>query len=105
MANNIVIGPNGVVALDSADNVSMATLGLTPSNCISVFRTKGNYRSWQPGRPINSFTALEKGVGYTIVAKEDLDLSQWFAPPVPIGNGGDTPTIDYNWLDDSDETI
>ncbi|MEX6691259.1 hypothetical protein QTN47_27365 [Danxiaibacter flavus] len=107
MATNIIAGPNSVVALDTADNVSMSALGLTESNCVAVYRTLGSYRSWVPGRPVNSFDKLEKGVGYIIIAKEPLDLSQWFAPPVPLGGGtgGDTPTIDYNWLDDSDENI
>lgn len=84
MANNIKVGPNSLVALQDIPTDSM--LSLMPATKVSiVYKADGSYQSWVPGRPINAFNSIEMGKGYILIAKQEMDLSPFFVPPVRDG--------------------
>lgn len=111
MANNIVIGPNAVLALTESDGKSMDDTGLNALNCTIVYEATGQYKSWVPGRLINAFDTLKKDTGYIIIAKQAMDLTASFAPPMQGGTASDsimvlgrrltdtTMTLNYYWND------
>jgi hypothetical protein len=90
MANNIVVGPNAVLALTESDGKSMTDTGLNETNCSIVYEVAGQYKSWVPGRPINGFDTLKKDTGYIIVARQAMDLTASFAPPMQGGTASDS---------------
>lgn len=86
MANNIISGPNAVVALGAADGLDLDFLPNVNVNTVStIYELDGRYRSWEPGRDLNQFNVLRKGIGYLIIAKQGIDLTNYFSPPIPIG--------------------
>lgn len=86
MALNIFSGPNAVVSTGISDGVELDFLPNVNANTISViYEIDGRYRSWVPGRDLNQFNTLRAGIGYLIVAKQGLDLSEYFIPPKPEG--------------------
>lgn len=86
MANNIISGPNAVVALGFADGIRVEDLpGVNAQTVDTIFEVDGRYRSWQPDRGINQFTTLRRGIGYLFLSRQGMDLSQYFSPPVPEG--------------------
>lgn len=85
MANNVISGPNALIALDDHD---LATLPLNDANTAILYEVNGAYKSWKPNAPINAVTALVKNRGYLLIAKQGMDLTAYFAPPLPEGGGG-----------------
>lgn len=79
--------PNGVVAL--ADG-SFVAAGITAGNTAIIYEIStslGGYRSYVPGRTINSITSFVNGKSYLIQALEDMDLTAYVGPPFPEGGG------------------
>ncbi|MEX6689229.1 hypothetical protein QTN47_17095 [Danxiaibacter flavus] len=100
MATNVFVGPNSVVATKAA---LMTELGLTDTNCLIAFKTTTDgYKSWQPGREINAFNSIAKDDGLILIMLQDLDLTEFFAPPIIAGSGD---SQDYEFIDMSDENI
>lgn len=79
MATNIVPGPNSRVSLRASNFVEM---GLNADNTVIVYQAEGVYKSWKPGRAINTITATETGKGYILISKANIDLTTYFAPPI-----------------------
>lgn len=91
MANNVISGPNAMIAL--VDVADISTLPLTPDNTIQLFECAGTYKVWIPGNPINNFNNLVRNRGYLLIAREGMDLSAYFAPDLPTGGGGNVPSV------------
>jgi predicted esterase len=85
--------PNSVVAKTDA---TFFLMGLTVSNTEIVYLVGNPLKSWKPERLINGITGIENGKGYYIVPKIDLDLSNYFVPPVPTGGSGDAIDLTVN---------
>lgn len=86
MPNNIISGPNSVVALAFADGIDLDDVpGINATTIHEIYEVDGKYRSWQPGRTLNQFNVLRKDIGYLIIAKQGLDLGSYFAPPGAVG--------------------
>ncbi len=68
------IGPNAVTS-----HINSACADhFTTDNCAIIYEASGQYKSWQPGRPINAFSNLVEGTGYIAVMKETLDVTNIF---------------------------
>lgn len=84
MANNILTGSNAVVA---KVDVLFSDTPLSAANTAIVFLIAGGtLLSYKPGRSINPITSMEVGSGYYIIAKTDIDLSDFVIPPIPTGS-------------------
>lgn len=105
MANNIVVGPNAVLALVESDGKAMTDTGLNETNCSVVYEVNGGYKSWVPGRPINAFDTLTKERGYIIIAKQAIDLTASFAPPMQGGTASDSIVVLGRRYTDTDMTF
>ena len=79
-----IVNPGPYALSAKVDVPDITTLGLTTDNCLIVYETQGQYRSWVPGRSFNPFTSLTKDGGYIVIVKGAIDLSQFFYPD----NGG-----------------
>jgi hypothetical protein len=78
MSKIIQPGPYALVAKKDAD---LTTLDLfTVDNCSIIYQTEGQYKSWKPGRLLNGFSTLEKDKGYIVIAKQTVDVSEYFDP-------------------------
>lgn len=86
MANNIISGPNALVA--KVDVADINTMPLSAENTTRLYEVDGAFRSWSPTSTINPVTSLVKNRGYLLMAKQGMDLSQYFAPLLPTGGGG-----------------
>jgi hypothetical protein len=78
--NNIVIGANALVAIQSVSDIT--TLPINPEQIAIIYQAEGNYTSYVPGRTTNTLNSLTEGVGYVIIGLQSVDLSAYFMPPV-----------------------
>lgn len=69
--------------------ISQASIGV-------IFKVGDPLRSFIPGRAINGITSLERGAGYYIQPKTDLDLSDFFIKPIDMITLTDAATIAWN---------
>jgi poly(3-hydroxybutyrate) depolymerase len=92
MATNLIgNAPNVAIAKQT---VSFASMGLSSENIAIIYEVRNPIYSWRPERQINAITGMVAGRGYWIVPKSDLDLTTYFAPPLPSGGGGNCgPTV------------
>lgn len=81
--------PNAVVSLVSA---SFLDMGLNSDNTLIIYIIDDPLKSWKPNRAINGITGIVPQKGYYLIAKEDMDLTAYFVPPVSSG-GGNTPIV------------
>lgn len=70
------IGPNGVVA--SVD--ALLSTFLNTTNCGGVYEVDGQYKSWKPGRDLNAINSIKAGIGYIVIAFQEVDLTAYFTP-------------------------
>lgn len=70
----LAIGPNAITGQSSANLSDI----FTAENCHVVFGADGNYKSWQPGRTINSIYTIEPNKGYIAIMKAVTDVSGYF---------------------------
>lgn len=84
MSITIYNGPFSLVA--KQDGLLHDDVGLNVDNCAIVYEVFGSYRSWVPGRDINSFDSIVTGRGYIIIPLAEVDLSSWFADGSDIGS-------------------
>lgn len=74
--------PYSVVAKQS---VSFAAAGINPTNTVIIYRVQGAYLSFRPERPINAIDSFVANIGYNIIPKIDIDLTEFLSPPLPMG--------------------
>ena len=80
MAVNIFGGrPNAALATTTQ---TFASMGLDDTNIYAIYEVGTTLKSWIPGRMINPIVGQIAGNGYYIVAKVDMDLTAYMAPPV-----------------------
>jgi hypothetical protein len=87
MATNIFGNPGGranvAIAKVSED---LGEMGFNDGNVLVIYEINNqsnNTKSWRPERDLNSFNSTTAGRGYYIIALQDLDLTEYFFPPVP----------------------
>jgi len=79
-SSNIFGGrPNVAVAWASG---SFIDAGINESNTAIIYEVDSPTKSYVPGRSINGVTAFTRNKGYYIIAKIDMDLSQYPSPPL-----------------------
>lgn len=77
-------------------DISFVNAGINSDNTEIIYLIDSTIRSYMPNRSINAITSFESGKGYYVVAKMDMDLEAYVAPPV----GG--PLINTHALVDHD---
>ncbi len=77
MANNVFVGPNSVVAKQTA---TFADMGFNDTNVSIIYEIGNSLKSWVPGRSINGITGTTPNKGYYIVSLVDADLTAFFRP-------------------------
>lgn len=83
MANNVFAASPTVVVCSVA--ATFIAAGITALNTEIIFQVDGaELKSYVPGRAINGVTAFAVDKGYYIVAKQDMDLTAYVWPPIPI---------------------
>ena len=99
----VVKGPNAVTAIQ---NTALSTI-FNAENCAIVYDANGNYKSWVPGRDINSFTNIEVGKGYIpiMLSNTPIDVSAYFSDGLPTGGGGFAQGLYINSILSEDLTI
>ena len=98
-----IVNPGPYALSAKVDVPDITTLGLTTDNCLIVYETQGQYRSWVPGRSFNPFTSLTKDSGYIVIVKGAIDLSQFFYPD--NGGGAAEPYLSITNISSEDITL
>lgn len=82
MANNIFAGrANVIIARASTQGVAVSSI-FDATNLSIIFDMTNQQKSYIPGRAINQFTTFTADGTYYVVPKVDMDVSQYFAPPI-----------------------
>jgi hypothetical protein len=77
---NVIGGkPNVLVAKATA---TFEEMGIDENNTAIIYLVDNPLKSYLPGRLINGITGIETGKGYYFVALEDIDLNDYFIPPI-----------------------
>lgn len=79
MANNISIGPNGVIAKVTAAFSTITEID--PSSVAAILEVGATLREFYPAKARNELTGFIIGRGYIIHAKEAMDLTAYVVPP------------------------
>lgn len=69
---------------------------ITASSIGIIFKVGSPLKSYVPGRAINGISGFEKGAGYYIQPKQNLDLTQNFLKQYDMQNLTDAATITWN---------
>lgn len=69
---------------------------ITASSIGIIFKVGSPLKSYVPGRAINGIAGFEKGEGYYIMPKQDLDLVQYFLKHNDMQTLTDAATISWN---------
>lgn len=70
---NLKKGDNKVQAKGTFD---LSKSGLNSENCEVVFETGSNFKSWKPGRQLNTLKKIKRGNIYLIRVKQDVEVSK-----------------------------
>lgn len=94
MPINVNIGANLVIA--KIDGL-FTSAGITAANTSIIYKVEGDVIvSYSPTRSINAIRSFEANKRYYYIAKEDIDLTAFLIPPIPISEGDMT---DSYWYD------
>jgi hypothetical protein len=95
MANNLTA--NIPFSGTASKTVLLADIAaITAASIGVIFKVGDPLRSYIPGRAINGITSLERGAGYYIQPKTDLDLSDFFIKAIDMITLTDAATIAWN---------
>lgn len=95
MPNNLTANVpfSGTATKDAAFSTITA---ITSASVAIIFKVGSPLKSYIPGRAINGITGFEKGAGYYIQPKQNLDLNQYFLKQVNMQTLTDAATIAWN---------
>lgn len=85
MPNNVIA--NRLNSLHCKLAVTIADTTINATNTKRIYLLGDPTTSHDPTRTINDFDAFEEGEDYLIYPKVDMDLTAWFYPPFPSGEG------------------